>query len=86
MLIAFFVAVEAAGAGVAEGKLLPAVFEVVFRQQEQAQGVQQTGFAQIARPQNQPVMGDRNFHVTEAGRVHQNQAANAKSESAWARL
>src|SRR5690554_733206 len=86
VLVAFFVGVETAGTGVAEGKLLAAVLEVVLRQQEQAQAVQEAGFAQIARPQNQAMVIYWNFYVTEAGRIHQHQAANAEGKGASARL
>ena len=86
VLVAFLVGVEAAGTGVSEGEFLAAVLEVVFRQQEQAQAVQKAGLAQVARPQNQAVVVDRNFHVTEAGGIHQHQAANAEVKGARSRL
>src|SRR5690554_6760317 len=86
VLIAFFVGVETAGAGVAEREFLAAVLEVVLWQQEQAQAVQKAGLAQVARPQNQAVVVHRNFHVTEASGIHQHQAANAEVKGARARL
>ena len=80
MLVAFLVRVEAAGTGVTERKLVAAVLEIVLRQQEQPQGIEQAGFAQVTRPENQGVVIHGNLDIAEARRVHQHQAANAEPE------